>query len=269
MTMGTTPICRKGFTLIELLVVVAIIALLMAILLPSLGKARDQAKTSMCLSNLKGLATAVNVYAAEFGGSMVPWAANKGTLSSGSYAGARPYWDYLLFRSFAGGEFNEAVDAASSVRARLFLCPAVTVFSGNPAVPQWRNYNVNAYVSGSDTTGTNRNIEPYKLSAVSNPAKVCMFSERGQAWPLNDKTQTSGVENRSGLTSRRGLDLPEINHAVLAAGGFQTANTRFARVTGFINSAMMDGHAESIRWSRLVGNDTEIPANFTWIPNAE
>ncbi len=56
-------IVSKGFTLIELLVVVAIIALLIAILLPSLAKAREAAKRGVCCQNLKGITSACKTYA--------------------------------------------------------------------------------------------------------------------------------------------------------------------------------------------------------------
>ncbi len=53
---------RHGFTLIELLVVVAIIALLIAILLPALGRARELAKRSVCAANLSGMGKAMYIY---------------------------------------------------------------------------------------------------------------------------------------------------------------------------------------------------------------
>lgn len=58
------PVMR-GFTLIELLVVISIIALLVAILMPALAKAKEQAKTSYCLMNQKTLAQAFTMYASN------------------------------------------------------------------------------------------------------------------------------------------------------------------------------------------------------------
>jgi len=56
---------RKAFTLIELLVVVAIIALLISILLPSLSRARELSKRTVCAANLRGIGQAMHIYAAD------------------------------------------------------------------------------------------------------------------------------------------------------------------------------------------------------------
>ena len=61
---------RRAFTLVELLVVIGIIALLIAILLPSLSKARKQAQTVQCLSQQRGMAQAALLHATEHRGYM-------------------------------------------------------------------------------------------------------------------------------------------------------------------------------------------------------
>lgn len=80
----------KAFTLIELLVVVAIIALLIAILLPSLGRARDRAKRTACAANLHGVANLMATYAAQNGDQMPQFGPVK---AGGGPGGGAWMWD--------------------------------------------------------------------------------------------------------------------------------------------------------------------------------
>jgi len=96
----------RGFTLIELLVVISIIAILLAILIPSLGKAREKVKEVSCKSNLKNIGLAVQMYLDAYerklpntgSSNQFLWYDSSGNRlapgSSNSYWGTY-YWEYL------------------------------------------------------------------------------------------------------------------------------------------------------------------------------
>ena len=95
---------RRGFTLIELLVVIAIIAILAALLLPSLARAKEQAKAVQCISNLKQIGLSLRLYATDHDGKY-PWhtAAREG----GTYGpNAGEGWRNFLAASYELGSPN-------------------------------------------------------------------------------------------------------------------------------------------------------------------
>ena len=101
---------RSAFTLIELLVVVAIIALLIAILIPSLAKAREQAKRTACAANLKGIGEIMMTYAQSYNDQMPQFGPANGGYGPG---GGSWFWDVplqwrdTLISSTQSGDINQ------------------------------------------------------------------------------------------------------------------------------------------------------------------
>ena len=154
----------RVFTLIELLVVVAIIAILASLLLPSLGKAREMARSRQCASNLKQIAIAIYSYADN---------QNDGMLVN-SYNGSN-VWNEILMQT---GEIQERFPSYSSIKpsSSAFVCPSSATSDdcyswGSGADPRWRvlNYALNVSTANGGT---------WKLSRILNPsAKMLVIEE--------------------------------------------------------------------------------------------
>jgi len=118
---------RAGFTLVELLVVMAIIGILAAILLPSLGKARARAKMITCRANLNQIGKGLLAYAGEYSNLLPDWGALGFTGGSAQDAPSQPCWHTHLY------VYGYIDDEAT------FVCPAadehMQVYAANKDKP--------------------------------------------------------------------------------------------------------------------------------------
>ena len=113
----------QAFTLVELLVVIGIIALLVGILLPALGRARIQAQKVQCESNLRQLGIMGQMYASTFNNYILPGGYRNHTAAFGVAANAEDMWPLILLQ--LDYLKQDVVANASTAQHNVLLCPTV------------------------------------------------------------------------------------------------------------------------------------------------
>src|SRR5208282_1649307 len=184
---------RPGFTLIELLVVIAIIAILAAMLLPALARAKSHGLQTKCLSNLKQLNVAMEMYCADY---------NDTCPSSNSlvFAGVQQdiwWWYKELDKAYLGFK------GLSSSNDYVFQCPKDRGWKPSPVWPNplwtYQDLDYGSYVyNGCDNdNGTGYNLNNIKLSTVAHPVRTWLMAEWPIQWAYSWHYSMTGNQNIS------------------------------------------------------------------------
>ncbi len=245
---------RGGFTLIELLVVVAIIAVLVGILLPALGTARDKARSIMCLTNVRRLARAGQLYVLEE--SVFPpvrlKAASDGSDYVNRYNRSRPRWQWFFDQGVGpvidptpyAGTFSDS--DTRTMTNDYFMCPSL----GGEYARDIRNgaYGYNYQYLGdsrSVTDGRYTNF-PVRESEIELPSTTIFIGDsRGGDIPHGKHSYTLDPPT---LAVSKGI--PKFGPTAGTDGpiGHSPVDNRHG---GLGNVSFVDGHAETLSLEEL------------------
>jgi prepilin-type N-terminal cleavage/methylation domain-containing protein/prepilin-type processing-associated H-X9-DG protein len=197
---------KSAFTLVELLVVIGIIALLISILLPALGKARESANAIKCSSNLRAIGQGVGIYITDYRGAIPASNWYYGLqINGGVQTPAKPTMGYVHWSAmiFAGGRHISNVPDLASVDPvylstagwSIFQCPSIP----NGGLPPANTFSGNSDGLSNETPGVVDLQAPrlaYMLNEQLTPRSRLVAGFSGAVTPSH-WVQASRVRNSS------------------------------------------------------------------------
>ena len=260
----TKPLGADAFTLIELLVVIAIIAILAAMLLPALGKAKDKAKATACLSNCKQVGIASTMYNDDQRDLVVPLYQSKGSLVVASdwivQNNNAIFWQDILRL----GGYMKTFSA--------FDCPslqnlAAKSIGGGFATNHMLGIGISAFEVGKTLTGATP-PPPRKMNQIQRPSQCIGFADAGSvtAGTASEPTGDGWVPDAQyDAALQLYLGYGATYFRVPVDGNFPSGDARsLPRHAKRVNWLFMDAHAELSKNSKAGWNLPRMDANNLW-----
>jgi len=245
---------RFGFTLVELLVVVGIISLLVSILLPALAKARAQADRVKCMSNLRQVGYAMQMYRNENRNTHFP-AGNYGFWDDNTGKALSPwnplaYWGvaYLPYAIGNGGYAGENAEGVTQHGRSLWRCPSTITF----ADPGYSDQEKTPCAFGLNIEVSGRNASRFK-----NPAELIVAHDAPEQLMDGNGDWLTDWERTGPMTFfQRGKNMwqwrdPSLPWYIGGAGVRE-----YYRHSHWCNVLWLDGHVSGIRES--LGGDVPL-----------
>jgi prepilin-type N-terminal cleavage/methylation domain-containing protein/prepilin-type processing-associated H-X9-DG protein len=210
----TNPPRSVGFTLIELLVVIAIIAVLAAMLLPALSKAKTRAQMIACGSNLKQLQTGWLMYVPDNNDALPPdISGTNGQALPGSWTVGNAQMDTTVSNLQSGVLFKYVTSPG------VFRCPADrALVRGTSNLLRTRSYSLSVWLNGDLSQAGFPNFRPgawpyikWKSSQILNPTEILAFTEEHEQSIDDAAMEIINPLDGSGNTNQW-LDLPSDRH---------------------------------------------------------